>query len=452
MVKVISLLHSAPSNLLGTEFNLEDEDNLERLAWESGYYLQEPKKITASSLIHGFFRMMSQGKHSLRNWALEIGLKVGCTVCKSSVEERLHHRTLSLATELLKQVLGCKMKEFRQHSSVKEPASTLLGRFNNVFLADSTCEKLPSNLALEFPSSYSHGEPTATLRLQTVYNFTRERFEQFHIGNFRQNDQGATDLILEVARGGDLILRDLGYFALENFQKMMKSGIFFISKLAVTTNLYDPQSGEQIHLLAFLKGKNRVDTIVHLGKKAKLPLRLIAQKLPQQVVHQKREKARKDRNKKANHDENYFELLEWVIFVTNVPPEKLSTSEIMEVYRLRWFIEIIFKAWKSHFNFRKILNKERMNLIRTQITIYLVLTQVAYWSLNVYQYIQNAVENITQRPLSLLKYFDLLNVMADRIFMIKNIEELDPLIPQFAKHATYEARKKRQNIKDHFKC
>ncbi len=55
MVKVISLLHSAPSNLFGTEFNLEDEDNLERLAWESGYYLQEPKKITASSLIHGFF-------------------------------------------------------------------------------------------------------------------------------------------------------------------------------------------------------------------------------------------------------------------------------------------------------------------------------------------------------------------------------------------------------------
>jgi len=396
--------------------------------------------------------MMSQGKHSLRNWALEIGLKVGCTVCKSSVEERLHQRTLNLATGLLKQVLGCKMKEFRHHSDGRVPAATLLSPFNNVLLADSTCEKLPSNLAIEFPSSYSHGEPTATLRLQTVYNYTRESFEQFHIGNFRQNDQGATDLILEVAGPGDLVLRDLGYFVLENFQKMMKSGIFFISKLSVTTNLYDPESGEQIHLLAFLKGKNKVDISVHIGKKAKLPLRLIAQKLPQEVVHQKREKARKDRNKKANHDENYFELLEWVIFVTNVPSEKLNTSQIMEVYRLRWFIEIIFKAWKSHFNFRKILNKERMNLIRTQITIYLVLTQVAYWSLNVYQYIQNAVQKITQRPVSLLKYFDLLNAMADIIFNIKHLEELDPLIPQFAKHATYESRKKRQNIKERFKC
>ena len=93
-----------------------------------------------------------------------------------------------------------------------------------------------------------------------------------------------------------------------------------------------------------------------------------------------------------------------------------------------------------------------MNLIRTQITIYLVLTQVAYWSLNVYQYIQNAVQKITQRPVSLLKYFDLLNAMADIIFNIKHLEELDPLIPQFAKHATYESRKKRQNIKERFKC
>ena len=452
MVKVISLLHTAPLNQHCTEFNLESPEDLEQVAWESGYYLQEPKKITASSLIHGFFRMMNQGKHSLRNWAVEIGLKAGSTVCKSSVEERLNGRTLNMTTELLKRVLGCKMKALRQHSADKEPSKTLLGRFTNVLLADSTCEKLPAHLADMFPSSYSHGEPTATLRLQTTYNYTQERFVQFHIGNFRHNDQSATDLILDVARAGDLVLRDLGYFALENLRKMMKRGIFFISKLQVQTNLYDPESGEQINLLAFLKGKNKVDMRVHLGQKTKLPLRLIAQKLPEDVVLQKREKAKKDRNKKANHDENYYELLGWVIFVTNVPDEKLSSAEIMEVYRLRWFIEIIFKAWKSHFNFRKILNKERMNLLRAQITIYLILIQIAYWSLDVYQYIQNAVYKITQRPLSLLKYFDLLNSMADTIFNIRHLEELDPLIPQFAKHGTYETRKKRQNIKELCKC
>lgn len=62
------------------------------------------------------------------------------------------------------------------------------------------------------------------------------------------------------------------------------------------------------------------------------------------------------------------------------------------------------------------------------------------------------MREITQRPLSLLKYFDLLNSMADKIFNIRRLEELDPLIPQFAKHGTYEARKKRQNIKELCKC
>lgn len=452
MVKVVSVLHSAPEIRSDVSFHLESEEELERLGWENGYYIQEAKKITASSLISGFFRMMRQGKHSLRNWALEIGLLGGYTVCKSSVEERLNSRTLGLSAEILKRVMGGKMKLLRSCSGNREGSQALIGKFNRVLLADSTCEKLPSNLAQVFPSSYSHGEPTATLRLQTVYNYTQECFEQFHIGNFRQNDQGATDLILEVARAGDLVLRDLGYFVLENLQKMMQSGIFFISKLKVKTHLYDPASGEQLSLLSVLKGENRVDIPVQVSQKAKLPLRLVAQKLPEDIARQKREKAKRDRHKNANHDADYFELLGWVVFITNVPAEKLSSSEIMEVYRLRWFIEIIFKAWKSHFNFRRILNKERMNLIRAQITIYLVLAQVAYWSLNIYQYIQTEVQKITQRPLSFLKYFDLLNSMGDIIYNIQYLEQLQPLIPQFAKHATYEARQKRQNIKERFNC
>jgi len=74
-------------------------------------------------------------------------------------------------------------------------------------------------------------------------------------------------LILQVARSGDLVLRDLGYFVLENFGKMMQSGIFFISKLKVKTSLYDPQNGEQISLLTLLKGKIRSNSCYMWAKK-----------------------------------------------------------------------------------------------------------------------------------------------------------------------------------------
>jgi hypothetical protein len=131
-----------------------------------------------------------------------------------------------------------------------------------------------------------------------------------------------------------------------------------------------------------------------------LPLRLIAQKLPEDIARQKREKAEKDRQKNANHDTNYFELPGWIIFITNFPTEKLSSTVILDVYRLSWFIEIIFKAWKCHFNFRRILNLERLNLIRTQITIYLVLIKVAYWFLHIDHYIQAQVQKTTSLPRS----------------------------------------------------
>jgi hypothetical protein len=40
-------------------------------------------------------------------------------------------------------------------------------------------------------------------------------------------------------------------------------------------------------------------------------------------------------------------LLDWNLFVTNVPAEKLSVREVWVMARLRWQIELLFKLWKS---------------------------------------------------------------------------------------------------------
>lgn len=452
MVNILHPISTQQGKCSSTEFNLEDQAAVEQLAWESGYYLQEAKKITASSLMYGFFQMMQLGKSNLRTWALKTGLLTGTTLRKSSLHDRLGPRTVGFVEKVLMRMMGQRAKQVCRTKERLPGREGLLQRFGEVLLCDSTCEKLPSNLAALFPSSYSHGEPAATLRLQTIYNYTREAFVRFCVGSFRQNDQGATGLILEVARPGDLVLRDLGYFVLENLQKMIFQGIFFISKHQPGTNLYDPQSGEKIDLLTLFKGKNKVDTIALLGAKEKIPIRLVAQKLPEEVARHKIQKARKDRNKQANHSETYYKLLEWSIFVTNIPPELLDSNEVAQVYRVRWFIEIIFKAWKSHFNFSKMLNQKQMNYWRTLITIHLILIQIAYWCLDVYHYIKTNVEKLTKQPLSIIKYFDVLNALKDLIINIVLLQDLDPLIPQFAVHATYEARKKRQNFKECHMC
>lgn len=448
MVKVIHSIPILPAVTFLKSFDLENQFSVEEIARQSGYYLQEAKKIEAYPLIFGFFKMMQNGSNSLRLWALQIGLAVGSTVSKSSVHDRLGPRTVDFVSGLLKRILSDRSNQLRQTKRATSGQKNLLEKFKNVYLGDSTCEKLPANLHKEFPSSYAHGKSVATLRIQTIYNYTLERFERFVLGSFRENDQGAAGLILEVARAGDLVLRDLGYLVLGNLQKMTQIGIFFISRLRLDINLYDPVLGTQIDLKVLFHGKNRVDMPVLIGAKEKIPVRMVAQKVPKDVFEQRKKKAREDRNKKTNHSEAYYDLLEWSIFVTNVPPEMLTVFEVIYIYGLRWFIEIIFKSWKSHFHFSRMLNRTQMNYWRVLITIYLILIQIAFWSMDIYQYIKNGVEKLTKNPISILKYFDILNALIEQIAKIQSLKELDPFIPQFAVHATYEKRKKRKNLKE----
>jgi IS4 transposase len=46
-------------------------------------------------------------------------------------------------------------------------------------------------------------------------------------------------------------------------------------------------------------------------------------------------------------------MLNWFIVITNVPEDMLTVKTIVELYRLKWNIELIFKALKSSFDFDK---------------------------------------------------------------------------------------------------
>jgi hypothetical protein len=47
----------------------------------------------------------------------------------------------------------------------------------------------------------------------------------------------------------------------------------------------------------------------------------------------------------------------WHLMVTNVKSEIQSVEELCEIYRQRWQIEIVFRAWKQSSNLRSALNR-----------------------------------------------------------------------------------------------
>ena len=85
-----------------------------------------------------------------------------------------------------------------------------------------------------------------------------------------------------------------------------------------------------------------------------MPARLVAVRLPEALAAERRRQARANRDRRLHHSEQYYALLGWNIFLTNVPKEMLAAEVLVKLYPLRWRIEIIFKSWKSHFHLEKL--------------------------------------------------------------------------------------------------
>lgn len=166
-------------------------------------------------------------------------------------------------------------------------------------------------------------------------------------------DQKYTNNIPGWLKKNDLILFDLGYFRLTVLNQIASVGGFFVSRFLHGTTLFikHNDSFERLDLPSLLrnfKDSCMFELEVHLGAKAKVACRLIAVQLPEEQRAAKIRKLRAKARKKGRtlSKEQRF-LASYNFYVTNAPTEKLSASEVPQVYRLRWSVELLFKQFKS---------------------------------------------------------------------------------------------------------
>jgi hypothetical protein len=323
---------------------------LTQLAIQSGFAQRKAKKLTPLLFVQATVLLVSQSVVSVRNWAILVGILGGLTLSKQSLWERLGQR----AVDFLHEVLAAALKWRATVSWPKTPEA--LHRFGRVLVQDSTTIQLSAALGQLFPGGANqHGEAGGQLRIQAVLDLVSQRFVHFGLSHFRRNDQAAAFDVLAVVRKGDLVLRDLGYFVLGSLEQIIQKEAFFLSRLRVSTGIWDATGQETLDLLKLLRGHERVDMKVRLGAQ-KVPVRLVAVNLPPAVAAERRRRARAGQK----HDGRYqvqkktLALLSWAIFVTNVPATVWRAKTVVAVYGLRWRIETIFKAWKSHFHLTEV--------------------------------------------------------------------------------------------------
>jgi hypothetical protein len=156
-------------------------------------------------------------------------------------------------------------------------------------------------------------------------------------------------------------------------------------------------------LQKLLAGKNRLDIRVLCGAKEQLQVRLVAIKLDEQQAAERIRKAKMDRDKRLNHSQDYYLLLGYVIFITNVNEDIWQAPQVAQAYRCRWNIEILFKSWKSGLHANGQVPQASKHTQRVESYLYMMMLYLSWFHLLVFHPLRWAVYKETGRHLSIIK-------------------------------------------------
>jgi Transposase DDE domain len=258
----------------------------------------------------------------------------------------LDQRFSPAAARLLQQVLEAVAKEGMPATSpVPLP---LLQRFTAVEIDDSSIVSLPATLATLWKGSGGSGGGEAAVKLQVRLDLLWGSL----LGPFLQDGKGPDkDAPMHDAPivAGSLRIADLGYFSLRYLRRRTQADASWMSRYHPQTSVYLATGVycRPLELAAQLAaaGDDPIDWEIELGKRERLPCRLLAIRVPEDVAAARRERLRKDAQRNGTQvSAASLALATWSIAVTNAA---LSVAEAFILLRARWQIEQLFRRWKD---------------------------------------------------------------------------------------------------------
>lgn len=258
----------------------------------------------------------------------------------------LEHRFTPQAAVCLKRLLEGAVQQVVAATPVAVP---VLQRFKGVYLQDSTTLVLPEALAAEWQGCGGCGgtKTQAALKLQVQFNVSDGQLTHLDLQPGRAQDKTAPMQNAPLPAGA-LRLADLGYFSLPTFAAYQAAGVFWLTRYHPQALVFDAD-GHALALADVLQRsrQDRLDWQVQVSQKHHLGCRLVAVRLPHAVAVERRRKAHAAARREARTlSAKQITLLDWNLFLTNVPATVLSIDEVLTLARVRWQIELLFKLWK----------------------------------------------------------------------------------------------------------
>lgn len=209
----------------------------------------------------------------------------------------------------------------------------LFSEFKGIVIQDGSSFALKDTLRNIFPGRFTTASPAA-VEVHVTMDLFEGRAERVTVTADTEGERAHLPKASDLA--GKLLLADRGYFSLEYIASMITASASFIirSKTSINPVILEARTQEGKKLRK-LEGKHLKK--VKLSKQHPLDLVVEWTKNNESVVCRV-VVSWNPKNKQFG------------FYVTNLPRDRYSVVDILQAYRLRWQIELLFKEWKSYAN------------------------------------------------------------------------------------------------------
>jgi len=184
-------------------------------------------------------------------------------------------------------------------------------------------------------------------RIHLSYDAAAGRIDHIEMTSMKQGE----DLSRFAFEPGDVVIADRGYGRRGGISKVAASGARFIVRICWQNLPLQWRDGTAFDILAALRGLEEAapgEFEVYLrDDPERRPYRLVAIRKSEPAAQESRRKllisSRKDQR---NLDQRSLEVAGYVFVLTNLDPT-VTARQILDLYALRWQVEIRFKSLKS---------------------------------------------------------------------------------------------------------
>ncbi len=310
-------------------------------------FVQRASKITGKLFLALVtFGRWSAAKTTVPQLAAKAAqLEVPVDITPEALQQRMTARAVAFLQELVQTAFT------KLHTGDTLCEEGIFAPFPRVHITDSTGFGLPESLHKEFPGAGGSGS-NAGAKIQLVWEYKSHTFDHFALMPWNVPDGKYVNTVVALAQPHSLFLFDLGYFKLTAFATIAAAQAYFLSRLNHQTTLREVVGGRQqsLELARCLASESRglVEKAVVLGAYERIPARLIALRMPEAIVNERRRQAHAAARKAGyTPSQAHLTLLAWNLFITNVPTPVWSAQTVGIAYSLRWQVELVFRAWKS---------------------------------------------------------------------------------------------------------